>query len=107
MIGSRRWTRCWPAPICWSSGRRIPRTATWPPTRRWLTSGGSPGGEPGYERRPVMKPGVSVVIPVYNEGEAIMPCLDRILQAVTLPCEVLVVYDMPDYTTVPYIEKAS
>jgi len=54
-----------------------------------------------------MKPGVSVVIPVYNEGEAIMPCLDRILRAVTLPCEVLVVYDMPGDTTVPYIEKAS
>ena len=54
-----------------------------------------------------MKPGVSVVIPVYNEGEAIMPCLDRILRAVTLPCEVLVVYDMPEDTTVPYIEKAA
>ena len=54
-----------------------------------------------------MKPEVSVVIPVYNEGEAIMPCLDRILRAVTLPCEVLVVYDMPEDTTVPYIEKAS
>ena len=36
-----------------------------------------------------------------------MPCLDRILRAVTLPCEVLVVYDMPEDTTVPYIEKAS
>ena len=54
-----------------------------------------------------MKPEVTVVIPVYNEGEAIMPCLDRILRAVTSPCEVLVVYDMPEDTTVPYIEKAS
>jgi dolichol-phosphate mannosyltransferase len=54
-----------------------------------------------------MKPDVTVVIPVYNEGEAIMPCLDRILRAVTLPCEVLVVYDMTEDTTVPYIEKAS
>ena len=36
---------------------------------------------------------VSVVIPVYNEGEAIVPCLDRILDGVTLPCEVLVVFD--------------
>ena len=27
-----------------------------------------------------MKPDVTVVIPVYNEGEAIMPCLDRILR---------------------------
>ena len=39
---------------------------------------------------------MSVVIPVYNEGEAIVPCLDRILAGVTLPCEVLVVYDDDD-----------
>ena len=42
---------------------------------------------------------------MYNEGEAIVPCLDRILQAVRLPCEVLVVYDEPDDTTLPYLEK--
>ena len=29
------------------------------------------------------------------------------MRAVTLPCEVLVVYDMPEDTTVPYIEKAA
>ncbi len=50
-------------------------------------------------------PNVSVVIPVYDEGESIVPCLDRILQAVQLPCEVLVVYDDPSDTTLPYIEK--
>jgi dolichol-phosphate mannosyltransferase len=54
-----------------------------------------------------MKPEVTVVIPVYNEGEGIMPCLDRILRAVSSPCEILIVYDMPDDPTVPYIEKAS
>lgn len=48
---------------------------------------------------------VSIVIPVYNEGEAIVPCLDRILQAVELPCEVLVVYDDVSDTTLPYLEK--
>jgi dolichol-phosphate mannosyltransferase len=52
-----------------------------------------------------MKPRVSVVIPVYNEAEAIVTCLDRIFEAVTVPCEVLVVYDTPDDTTVPYLEK--
>ena len=52
-----------------------------------------------------MKPRVSVVIPVYNEGDAILPQLDRIFEAVTLPCEVLVVYDAPDDTTIPYLEK--
>jgi dolichol-phosphate mannosyltransferase len=48
---------------------------------------------------------VSIVVPVYNEGDAVVACLDRILAGVTLPCEVLVVYDDPDDTTVPYLEK--
>jgi glycosyltransferase involved in cell wall biosynthesis len=47
-------------------------------------------------------PQVSVVIPVYNEGEAIVPCLERILRAVLMPAEVLVVHDMPEDTTVPF-----
>ncbi len=52
-----------------------------------------------------MKPRVSVVVTAYNEGEAIVPCLDRILEAVTLPVEVLVVFDSPDDTTAPWVEK--
>jgi dolichol-phosphate mannosyltransferase len=52
-----------------------------------------------------MKPRLSVVIPAFNEGEGIVPCLDRIFEAVTLPCEVLVVYDSPGDTTAPYVEK--
>ena len=48
------------------------------------------------------EPQVSVVIPVYNEGENILRCLDRILREVTLPSEVLLVHDMPEDTTVPY-----
>lgn len=52
-----------------------------------------------------MKPRVSVVIPVFNEGEGIVSCLDRIFEAVELPCEVLVAYDSPEDTTVPYLEK--
>jgi dolichol-phosphate mannosyltransferase len=52
-----------------------------------------------------MRPRVSVVIPAYNEGESIVPCLDRILEAITLPCEVLVVYDSPEDTTAPYLDK--
>jgi dolichol-phosphate mannosyltransferase len=50
-------------------------------------------------------PRVSIVIPVYNEGEAICPCLGRIFEGVGLDCEVLVVYDDPSDTTVPYAEK--
>jgi glycosyltransferase involved in cell wall biosynthesis len=48
-------------------------------------------------------PAVSVIIPVYNEGADILPCLDRILREVHLPCEVLIVHDLPDDTTVPYV----
>jgi dolichol-phosphate mannosyltransferase len=52
-----------------------------------------------------MIPRASVIVTAYNEGEAILACLDRILEGVTLPCEVLVVYDSPDDTTAPWVEK--
>jgi dolichol-phosphate mannosyltransferase len=52
-----------------------------------------------------MKPRVTVVLPVFNEGEDVVPALDRIFEAVTLPCEVLAVYDSPEDTTAPYLEK--
>ena len=52
-------------------------------------------------------PRVSIVIPVYNEGEAINPCLERIFEGVGLDCEVRVVYDDPSDTTVPYIDKCA
>jgi len=51
------------------------------------------------------EPRVSVVIPAYNEGEAILACVQRMLNGVTLPCELLVVYDDPSDTTVAYVEK--
>jgi glycosyltransferase involved in cell wall biosynthesis len=49
-------------------------------------------------------PRVTVVIPAYNEASDIIPVLDRLLEAVTLPCEVLVVVDFPADTTIPVIE---
>ncbi|MDQ6838316.1 MAG: glycosyltransferase [Actinomycetota bacterium] len=48
---------------------------------------------------------VSILVTAYNEGESIVTCLDRILEGVHLPCEVLVVYDMPDDTSAPWVEK--
>lgn len=54
-----------------------------------------------------MSPRVSVVIPVYNEGAEILACLERILRDVLLPSEILVVYDTPDDTTIPYAEKVA
>jgi dolichol-phosphate mannosyltransferase len=44
---------------------------------------------------------VSVVIPAYEEGDAIVAVLDRLFDAVELPCEVLVVVDFEEDSTVP------
>jgi dolichol-phosphate mannosyltransferase len=46
---------------------------------------------------------VSVVIPAYNEGEAIAPVLERIFESVMLPCEALVVVDFEEDTTKPVV----
>jgi dolichol-phosphate mannosyltransferase len=50
-------------------------------------------------------PRVTVVIPAYNEASGIVPVLDRLLESVTLACEVLVVVDFPEDTTIQYVEK--
>ena len=52
-------------------------------------------------------PRVSVVVPAYNEGSHIVPVLDRIFESVRLQCEVLVVVDAPDDTTVPVVNAYS
>jgi dolichol-phosphate mannosyltransferase len=52
-----------------------------------------------------MKPRVSIVVPAYNEGAGIEDFLGRVLEAVELPCELLVVVDTPEDTTLPYVEK--
>lgn len=46
---------------------------------------------------------VSIVIPARNEGENILPVLDRVFESVRLPCEVLVVVDTDDDTTIPVV----
>jgi dolichol-phosphate mannosyltransferase len=59
-------------------------------------------------RASVADPGglrVSVVIPAYNEGESIVPVLERLFEAVMLPCEVLVVVDDPADTTRPVVAR--
>ena len=47
-----------------------------------------------------MTPRVSVVIPAYEEGDDIVPVLDRVFESVTLPVEVIVVVDRPEDSTV-------
>ncbi len=51
----------------------------------------------------IESPRVSVVIPAYNEGDDIVPGLDRIFEAVQLTAEVLVVVDDEADTTLPAI----
>lgn len=51
------------------------------------------------------QPRVSVVVTAYEEGDAILPHLDRIFEAISLPCEVLVVVDSPEDSTMPWLEK--
>jgi dolichol-phosphate mannosyltransferase len=48
---------------------------------------------------------VSVIIPAYNEGELVIPVLDRLFESVKLPCEVLIVVDSEDDTTVPVVAE--
>jgi dolichol-phosphate mannosyltransferase len=53
----------------------------------------------------VGEPRVSIVIPAYNEGEAITPVLDRLFESVRLSCEVLVVVDDPGDSTLPVTQE--
>jgi len=50
-------------------------------------------------------PQVSVVVPAYYEGQDIIPVLDRLFDAVRLPCEVLVVVDDEGDTTIPMVAE--
>jgi dolichol-phosphate mannosyltransferase len=50
-------------------------------------------------------PRVSVVVPAYNEGDQILPVLDRLFESVHLQCEVLVVVDDEADTTVPVVTE--
>jgi glycosyltransferase involved in cell wall biosynthesis len=48
----------------------------------------------------VTAPRVSIIVPAYNEGEGIVPGLERIAEAVQFEAEILVVVDSPDDNTV-------
>jgi glycosyltransferase involved in cell wall biosynthesis len=52
-----------------------------------------------------LKPRVSVVVTAREEGEAITGALALIGEAVSLPCEILVVCDSRQDTTVPWVEN--
>jgi dolichol-phosphate mannosyltransferase len=50
---------------------------------------------------------VSVVMPVFKEGEAVEPVIRALTAAITAPHEILVVYDFDEDPTVPVIERLS
>ncbi len=50
-------------------------------------------------------PELSIVLPVYNEGEAVAPVLRALSAGVSTPHELVVVYDFDGDTTVPVIAE--
>lgn len=50
-------------------------------------------------------PELSIVIPVYNEGEAVEPVLRALTASVTTPHELIVVWDFDGDTTRPVVER--
>jgi len=50
-------------------------------------------------------PKVAIVLPVYNEGEAVEPVLRGLAAAVRTPHELVVVYDFDEDTTVPVVGR--
>lgn len=50
---------------------------------------------------------VTIVMPAYHEGDAILPVLQRVRESVTLPYECLVVVDMADDPTVAAVSSAA
>lgn len=50
-------------------------------------------------------PVLSVVIPVFCEDEIILETVNQITRSVTVPHEIIVVYDFEEDTTLPYLRK--
>jgi len=48
---------------------------------------------------------LSIVMPVYNEGPVIKKTIKRVEEAVEIPHELLIVYDMDQDSTIPVVKK--
>ena len=55
--------------------------------------------------RAIDPPSLSVVVPVYNEGESVVPVLRSLDSAIAVPHEILVVYDFDEDPTVAVIDR--
>ena len=51
------------------------------------------------------EPELAIILPVYNEGEAVEPVLRALSAAVTTPHELVVVYDFDGDTTAPVVAR--
>ena len=51
------------------------------------------------------QPELAIILPVYNEGEAVEPVLRALSAAVMTPHELVVVYDFDGDTTVPVVAR--
>jgi glycosyltransferase involved in cell wall biosynthesis len=54
---------------------------------------------------PITEPELSIVLPVYNEGEAVEPVLRALSAGVVTAHEIVVVYDFVEDTTVPVVAR--
>lgn len=61
--------------------------------------------EAGRARPVSWTPDLSIVLPVYNEGDSVEPVLRALSAGVTTPHELVVVYDFDGDTTVPVIAR--
>ena len=52
-----------------------------------------------------MNPALSIVIPVYNEGDNIRATLAEVHRCITLPHEILIVYDFEEDNTLPVLRS--
>lgn len=62
---------------------------------------GDEAGLPAVDGAPIL----SVVLPVYNEGEAVAPVLRDLSAAIRVPHELIVVWDFDEDTTRPVVER--
>ena len=61
--------------------------------------------DPPTPAAPTGTPQLTAVMPVWNEGERVVPTIRAFAAAVRTPYELLVVHDMPEDTTVPVVER--
>jgi glycosyltransferase involved in cell wall biosynthesis len=48
---------------------------------------------------------LTLVLPVFNEGDAVIPVISTLFLTVRFPLKILIVYDSPDDKTIPTIRK--